>query len=102
GLCLFRVVQEALHNALKHSRVKQVDVQLAESANQLLLTVSDSGIGLDVEAAKQGTGLGLTSMQERVRRVNGTITVESESRGRTTIQVRVPFNSKHPSGQAAS
>jgi PAS domain S-box-containing protein len=102
GLCLFRVLQEALHNAVKHSGVKQVDVQLAESANEVLLTVSDSGIGFDVEATKQGRGLGLTSMQERVRLVNGTITVESKLRGGTTIHVRVPFNSENTSRQAAS
>src|SRR5262249_54256584 len=93
GLSLFRVLQEALNNAVKHSGVKQVDVELAESSNEVLLTVSDSGIGFDVEAAKQGGGLGLTSMQERVRLVNGTITVESKPRGGTTIHVRVPFNS---------
>ena len=102
GLCLFRVQQEALHNAVKHSGVKQVDVQLAESSNEWLLTVSDSGVGFDLEAAKQGRGLGLTSMQERVRLVNGTITVESKLRGGTTIHVRVPFNSGHASRRAAS
>ena len=102
GLCLFRVLQEALHNAVKHSGVKQVDVQLAESSNELLLTISDSGVGFDVEAAKQGRGLGLTSMQERVRLVNGTITIESKLGGGTTIHVCVPFNSEHASRQAAS
>jgi signal transduction histidine kinase len=102
GLCLFRVLQEALHNVVKHSGVKQVSVQLAESGNEVLLTVSDSGAGFDVEAAKQGRGLGLTSMQERVRLVNGTITVESKLRAGTTIHVRVPFNSEDPFRQAAS
>ena len=102
GLCLFRVQQEALHNTVKHSGVKQVDVQLAESSNEWLLTISDSGVGFDLEAAKQGRGLGLTSMQERVRLVNGTITVESELRVGTTIHVRVPFNSGHASRRAAS
>jgi PAS domain S-box-containing protein len=102
GLCLFRVLQEALHNAIKHSGVKQVHVELAESSNEWLLTISDSGVGFELEAAKQGRGLGLTSMQERVRLVNGTITVESKLRGGTTIHVRVPFNSEHASRQAAS
>src|SRR5262249_1596421 len=45
GLCLFRVLQEALHNAVKHSGVKQADVRLAESSNELLLTISDLGRG---------------------------------------------------------
>jgi len=102
GLCLFRVAQEALHNTVKHSGVKQVDVQLAESSNEILLTISDSGVGFDVEAARHGRGLGLTSMQERVRLVNGTIIVESKPKGGTTIHVRLPFNSEHASRPAAS
>ena len=102
GLCLFRVLQEALHNAVKHSGVKQVDVQLAESSNEWLLTISDVGVGFDLEEAKQGRGLGLTSMQERTRLVNGTITIESKLGGGTTIHVHVPFNSKEASRQAAS
>jgi signal transduction histidine kinase len=102
GLCLFRVLQEALHNAVKHSKVKQADVQLAESSNELLLTISDLGVGFDLEEAKRGRGLGLTSMQERVRLVNGTITIESKLGRGTTIHVHVPFNSEDASRQAAS
>ena len=102
GLCLFRVLQEALHNAVKHSGVKQVDVQLAESSNELLLTISDLGVGFDLEEAKQGRGLGLTSMQERVRLVNGTITIESKLGGGTTIHLHVPLNLEDASRLAAS
>ena len=102
GLCLFRVLQEALHNAVKHSGVKQVDVQLAESSNELLLTISDLGAGFDPEASKQGRGLGLTSMQERARLVNGTINIESKLGVGTTIHVHVPFNSEDASRRAAS
>lgn len=102
SVTLFRILQEALHNAVKHSGVKHVDVQLAESSNELLLTISDLGVGFDVEEAKRGTGLGLTSMQERVRLVKGTITIKSKLGGGTTIHVHVPFNSKDASRQAAS
>jgi len=102
GLCLFRVLQEALHNAAKHSGVKRVDVRLAESSNELLLTISDLGVGFDLEEAKQGGGLGLTSMQERVRLVNGIITIESKLGGGTTIHVHVPFKSEDASLQPAS
>src|SRR5262249_23754283 len=72
GLSLFRVLQEALRNAVKHSGVKRVEVQVAEQLNEVHLLVRDSGRGFDIEAARQGSGLGLTSMQERVRLVNGT------------------------------
>jgi PAS domain S-box-containing protein len=102
GICLFRVLQEALHNAVKHSEVKQVDVQLAESSNELLLTISDLGVGFDLEEAKRGRGLGLTSMQERVRLVKGTMTIESKLGRGTTIHVHVPFNLENASRQAAA
>jgi PAS domain S-box-containing protein len=93
GLCLFRVLQEALHNAIKHSGAKRFKVQLAEHSNEVHLTVSDFGRGFDVELVRQGSGLGLTSMQERVRLVNGAISIESKPMGGTTIRVRVPVKS---------
>jgi PAS domain S-box-containing protein len=91
GICLFRVLQEALHNSVKHSGAKRVAVQLAEHANEVHLTVSDSGRGFDIESARQGRGLGLTSMQERVRLVNGTFEIRSKPSGGTTVQARVPL-----------
>jgi PAS domain S-box-containing protein len=101
GRSLFRVLQEALHNAIKHSGVKRIEVQLREESGEIHLTVSDSGRGFDVEAVKQGKGLGLTSMRERVRLVNGTISVESKPLGGTTIHVRVPFKLEQGSQRAA-
>jgi PAS domain S-box-containing protein len=100
GLCLFRVLQEALHNAVKHSGVRRIEVQLREDAGEIHLVVSDLGRGFDWETAMQGRGLGLTSMQERVRLVNGTIDIQSKSMGGTTIHVRVPFSSQKFSERA--
>jgi len=91
GLCLFRVLQEALHNAAKYSGVKRIEVELSESSGKIHLTISDLGKGFDVEAVKQGKGLGLTSMRERVRLVNGTMTIDSRPMVGTTIHVRVPL-----------
>jgi PAS domain S-box-containing protein len=101
GLCLFRVLQETLHNAAKHSGVKRTEVQLYEESDEIHLTIRDLGKGFDVEAAKKGRGLGLTSMQERVRLVNGTIEIQSKPMGGTTIHVRVPFGSEKFSERAA-
>ncbi len=95
GRSLFRVLQEALHNATKHSGVKRIEVQLLEDSGEIHLIIRDSGKGFDVEAALQGKGLGLTSMRERVRLVNGTFSIESKPMGGTTIHVRVPLESKH-------
>jgi len=91
GLSLFRVLQEALHNATKHSGVKRIEVQLREDAGEIHLIVHDSGKGFDVEAALQSKGLGLISMRERVRLVNGEIAIESKPMGGTTIHVHVPL-----------
>jgi len=94
GFTLFRVLQEALHNANKHSGVKHVEVRLEQDGNEVHLSVRDSGRGFNVDAALQGKGLGLTSMRERVRLVNGTFTINSQPTGAgTTIHVSIPFES---------
>jgi signal transduction histidine kinase len=100
GLSLFRVLQEALNNAIKHSAARRVEVQLREDSGEIHLVISDMGRGFDVEAALQGKGLGLTSMQERVRLVNGTIAIDSKPMGGTTIRVRVPLGSEKLSKRA--
>ena len=100
GLALFRVLQEALNNAVKHSGVKRIEIQLREDSSEIHLVVSDLGKGFDVEAASQGKGLGLTSMRERVRLVNGTISIESKPMGGTTIHIRVPMGSDKLSERA--
>jgi signal transduction histidine kinase len=103
SLCLLRVLQEAVHNAAKHSGAKRIDVQLAENKGEIHLIVSDSGKGFDIEAASQSRRLGLTSMQERVRLVGGTIAIESKPMGGTAIRVRVPLESLScPNGQLCS
>lgn len=75
-------------------------MQLREDSGEIHLIVSDLGIGFDVEAALAGKGLGLTSMRERVRLVNGTIVIESKPVGGTTVHVHVPSGLEHRS-QAA-
>jgi len=101
SLSLFRVLQEALRNATKHSRVKNFEVRLWGSSDEIHLTVKDSGTGFDREAAMKSTGLGLTSMQERLRLVGGALSIESQPRRGTTIYARVPFTSSRDSALAA-
>jgi PAS domain S-box-containing protein len=95
GLCFFRVLQEALHNAAKYSGAKRIEVQLREDAGEIHLLISDLGRGFDLETAKEGRGLGLTSMQERVRLIKGIIAIQSKPMGGTTVHVRVPLMSEH-------
>jgi len=90
SLTLFRVLQEALQNAIKHSGSRDLRVSLTGRSNQVELTVSDSGVGFDPEVAMHGRGLGLTSIKERLRLVNGDLSIDSQRRGGTTIRARVP------------
>jgi signal transduction histidine kinase len=91
SLCLFRVLQEALQNSAKHSGVWHFEVRLWGASDEIHLTVSDSGAGFDREAAKKGRGLGLISMQERVKFLKGAFSIESQPKRGTTIHVCVPF-----------
>jgi signal transduction histidine kinase len=91
SLCFFRVLQEALHNSAKHSGVRHFEVRLWGTSDDIHLTVSDSGIGFDREAAKESRGLGLISMQERVKLLKGTFAIESEPMHGATIHARVPL-----------
>jgi signal transduction histidine kinase len=92
GVSLLRVLQEAVHNAVKHSGVKHVAVQISQHSGEIRLTINDPGKGFDIEAATQGKGLGLITMRERVRLVHGTFAIRSRPLGGTTIDVRVPLS----------
>ena len=95
SLCLYRVAQETLHNIIKHSQAKNVQVELAFDNGQILLRVIDDGVGFDV--SHEGAGLGLPSMRQRVQAVSGSIDISSSRRaGGTVIEVRVQFR-KHSS-----
>jgi signal transduction histidine kinase len=90
-LCLFRVVQEALHNAIKYSQATQVSVDLQRAGAGLALTIVDDGVGFDLESA-WGKGLGLISIRERVEVSGGTVTIQSRRGGGTRFDVRVPLD----------
>jgi PAS domain S-box-containing protein len=92
SICLFRIMQEGLHNALKHSGVRFFEVKLHGSPTEIRLTVRDSGVGFDHELARDTQGLGLISMKERVRLVKGTISITSRSQSGTEINVSVPLS----------
>ena len=99
SVCLFRILQEALHNSAKHSGVKNVDVQLREEPGEVQLIVHDQGKGFDVAAAMQGRGLGVMSMLERVRLLGGTVTIDSKPHGGTTVYACIPLEA-HQAQQA--
>lgn len=94
ALCLFRVAQAALVNALKHSGVKSFDVLLHGTKEGVGLVVHDSGVGFDTEQMLKHDGIGLISIRERTRFVNGKLTVHSKPNSGTTIEVEVPLPSE--------
>jgi PAS domain S-box-containing protein len=92
ALCIYRVVQEALQNIARHARVAEAAVALRRSRGILYLTVSDQGIGMDLNRAGSAPGLGLVSIRERTRLVNGSIGIESQPNKGTTLIVTVPVS----------
>jgi PAS domain S-box-containing protein len=95
SLCLFRVLQEGLHNAVKHSESRAFEVELNGQPGRLHLTVRDSGRGFDLETAMGGSGLGLSGMHERIKLVNGELVIHSQPERGTTIHARVPVAACH-------
>jgi signal transduction histidine kinase len=91
SICLFRVLQESLHNTLKHSGVRHFEVMMQGSPTEIRLAVRDSGVGFDPELPRSTQGLGLISMQERVKLVKGTISITSRPLSGTEVSVRVPL-----------
>ena len=91
--CLYRIAQEALHNVVKHADARQANVRLRRVDGGVELTISDDGKGFDIAATrKAGNGLGLLSINERVRLAGGTLSVVTEWEKGTQIRVRVPHS----------
>jgi signal transduction histidine kinase len=89
SLCLYRVTQETLHNILTHSQAHNVQVELDTNGRRIRLTITDDGLGFDLNHAE--AGLGLISMRQRVVSVGGTIDITSSPNEGTAIEVRVPL-----------
>lgn len=90
-LCVYRVAQEALRNLAKHAAVEQAWVTLVATNTELVLTVLDQGVGFDPEGVRSHLGLGLSSMEERVRLIEAQLAVVSAPGKGTTVEVRVPL-----------
>jgi PAS domain S-box-containing protein len=91
SLCLFRVLQEALQNAVKHSGVRSFAVDLQGTESVIDLTIADIGRGFEEQEAFNRDGLGLISMRERLQLVRGQLSVKSKPGAGTTIHARVPL-----------
>ncbi len=91
ALCVFRVAQEALQNAVKHSAAREIDVSLIGTASQLTLRVNDTGRGFD-PLASVAVGIGLLTMRERVELSGGQLTIRAADARGTTIEAILPLS----------
>ena len=96
SLCLFRVAQEAIRNVQKHSGCARALVELDEVAGSLRLRISDTGAGFDVASPEASQGLGLLSMEERLRSMGGDLFVHSRPGGGTCIEACIPVAQNVP------
>jgi two-component system, chemotaxis family, CheB/CheR fusion protein len=94
SLCLYRVAQESLRNIGKHAAPTEVRVALTGNKKQISLVIEDIGNGFELEEARGKGGLGLISMDERVRLVGGTFSIQSQPGKGTRVEVRIPLPQK--------
>jgi signal transduction histidine kinase len=98
ALCLYRIAQEALANAIKHGGAAHARVELSGDAEMVSLRIADDGAGFDPESIRGKSGLGLVSMRERVFSLGGVVTIDSQPSGGTRVSVRIPVSAPAPTG----
>jgi two-component system, NarL family, sensor kinase len=96
ALCVYRVAQEALRNLAKHAAVDEAWVSLIDTGSEVLLRIQDKGVGFDPAAVRSEPRLGLSSMEERARLIQATLSVTSAPGQGTTVEVRVPLARSDP------
>lgn len=89
---LYRIAQEALNNALKHSAASLLTVRISADDEDLTLEISDDGKGFDIEAVQETGGMGLQNMEERIEQLDGELTIESVPGKGTTISVQIDLD----------
>jgi signal transduction histidine kinase len=87
--CIYRVVQEALHNCSRHSNATTVQIKVVQEVERLSLSIHDDGVGFDVRHSK---GLGILGMEERVTRLGGSFEARSDPGAGTTLMLELPLN----------
>jgi signal transduction histidine kinase len=93
AVCFFRVAQESLRNGVEHGSADRLTVSLTRSGDDLAMTVTDDGRGFNLDAAiRDGSGVGVISMEERARAIGGTLYIVSDVQRGTTIRINAPLN----------
>jgi PAS domain S-box-containing protein len=96
SLCLYRVLQEAVRNIVKHSGACHAQVELSGTPSEVRLRISDEGVGFSLDSVGNKGGMGLLNMRERLRIVGGTISIDSQPLRGTTITATVPLPAVKP------
>ena len=87
---IFRVVQEALTNVARHAEARNIEIFLGEEDQELVISITDDGKGIQPEALKGAAAFGVNGMRERIHRIGGEFTIEPGESSGTRISVRVP------------
>jgi signal transduction histidine kinase len=93
--CIYRVVQEALHNSAKHANARHVRVSVREVLNHIILSIEDDGVGFDPSRRR---GMGILGMHERTSRLEGAFVIDSSPGQGTRLRVDLPLPLAHPGG----
>ena len=99
SITLYRILQEALTNVIKHSHARQVWVELSTEEHNIVLTIQDNGIGFTLGEDDSRNGIGITSLKERLTIVGGELTISSSATKGTIISARLPLEEFHPIGE---
>jgi len=93
NICIYRLVQEALNNAARHASARNARVEIVEAKQALRVEISDDGGGFDSERVR---GVGLLGMEERVKHLGGSLSVESQKEKGTVVRAELPLNRARP------
>jgi len=96
AISLFRILQETLTNILRHAEAHSVTVVLQQQASQLMLSISDDGIGFDPSVPREGISFGLAGIRERVLLLGGVLQIDSQAQQGTTLTVTLPIDESEP------
>ena len=97
--CVYRAVQEALTNCVRHAKARAVNVSVTSHRDHLNVSVTDDGIGFD--SARRGNGLGLRGIEERVKELHGVMMIGTADGGGTGVEIRLPVPARQPEARLA-
>ncbi len=90
-ISVYRIIQELLSNIRKHAKAREVIIQLSQSEDTLSVTVEDDGVGFNVTQVRAGGGIGLKSIESRVKYLNGSLDLDARTGEGTTVNLEIPL-----------